>query len=135
MTPPPGKEGHAGAGEAGAGELRRLRSGLGLSLDEMAGRMGMTPQAYAGLEERPLQPHHLRLAESIALDCAVERRDATLLPPGLRSKLLLLAGLLAGRAPTRAQGEDAASSTPRRVRAEDEERGQQTTDRRFNADD
>jgi transcriptional regulator with XRE-family HTH domain len=134
----------AGDGSATGAGLRRLREVLGLSRAAMAEGMGLARDAYEALEadRRPLQPHHLRLAECLALDCAVERRDAGLVPDSLRRKVLVVAGLLTGREPSAPQDEPGARpasggapAAPHTVRAEDEERGQQTTDRRYNADD
>jgi predicted nucleotide-binding protein len=59
----------------------------------MAKRMGLGSRAYQDLESdrSRIQSRHKRLAESVALDLAVEKRDAMLIPASLRAKVLTLA--------------------------------------------
>jgi transcriptional regulator with XRE-family HTH domain len=71
----------------------RLRKTLGLGQVEMAERMGLTLRPYQELEKttRPVKPRHIRLAESVALDVAIEKQDLSLLPDNVRERVLRLA--------------------------------------------
>lgn len=73
-----------------------LRKTLRLGQVEMAERMGLTLRPYQELEKaaRPVKPRHIRLAESVALDVAIERQDLSLLPDNVREKVFRLALML-----------------------------------------
>lgn len=77
-------------------ELADLRRTLGLRQADMAERMGLGLRAYQGLEDdgRELLDRHERLALSVALDVALERRDPMLAPAAIRRKALDLADLV-----------------------------------------
>jgi len=76
--------------------LIRLRKTLGLSQSEMAQRMGLSLSPYQKLEskERTVRPRHIRLAESVALDVAIEKDDPELAPTNVRDKVMKFAGAI-----------------------------------------
>jgi transcriptional regulator with XRE-family HTH domain len=73
-----------------------LRKALGLGQLEMAQRMGLSLRPYQELESniRKVLSRHVRLAESVALDVAVEREDPKLAPDNVRKKAIQLARLI-----------------------------------------
>ena len=73
-----------------------LRKSLELSQTEMAERMGLSVRPYQELEggDRQVRPRHIRLAESVALDVAVEKQDPELAPPRVREAIVKLARLI-----------------------------------------
>ncbi len=73
--------------------LVRLRKSLGLAQSEMARRMGLSLRPYQELEahKRKVRRRHVRLAESVALDVAIEKNDPELAPASVRNKALELA--------------------------------------------
>ncbi len=56
--------------------LLGLRKALGLAQSEMAQRMGLSLRPYQELESniRKVHDRHVRLAESVALDVAIEKK-------------------------------------------------------------
>ena len=76
--------------------LIKLRKTLGLRQSEMAKRMGLSLRPYQELEStaRGIRPRHVRLAESVALDLAIERQDLSLVPDNVRKKADQLALML-----------------------------------------
>jgi transcriptional regulator with XRE-family HTH domain len=76
--------------------LIRLRKALGLAQSEMAKRMGLSLRPYQELEAniRKVLPRHIRLAESVALDVAIENEDPELAPAAVRKKAINLARLI-----------------------------------------
>jgi transcriptional regulator with XRE-family HTH domain len=76
--------------------LTSLRKALGLSQSEMARRMGLSLRPYQELESeaRRVRPRHVRLAESVALDIAIERQNLELAPDNVRKKMGKLALML-----------------------------------------
>jgi transcriptional regulator with XRE-family HTH domain len=76
--------------------LVQLRKALGLGQAEMAGRMGLSLRPYQELEAttRSIRPRHVRLAESVALDIAIERQDLKVTPDNVRKKVAKLALIL-----------------------------------------
>jgi transcriptional regulator with XRE-family HTH domain len=70
-----------------------LRKALGLGQSEMAERMGLSLRPYQELESatRRIRPRHIRLAESVALDIAIERKNLDLVPDNVRRKVIRLA--------------------------------------------
>jgi transcriptional regulator with XRE-family HTH domain len=76
--------------------LIKLRKSLGLGQAEMAGRMGLSLRPYQELESRArsVRPRHVRLAESVALDVAIEKENLELAPDHVRKKILKLALML-----------------------------------------
>jgi transcriptional regulator with XRE-family HTH domain len=76
--------------------LAKLRKSLGLGQSEMAGRMGLSLRPYQELESeaRRVRPRHVRLAESVALDIAIERNDLKFAPDNVRKKAVKLALML-----------------------------------------
>ncbi len=76
--------------------LKRLRKGLGLAQPEMARRMGLSLRPYQQLElsADKVRRRHVRLAESVALDIAIERQDPELVPESIREKAIDLARLI-----------------------------------------
>jgi transcriptional regulator with XRE-family HTH domain len=76
--------------------LVTLRKALGLGQAEMAKRMGLSLRPYQELESttRSIRPRHVRLAESVALDIAIERQDLKLAPDNVRKKVVKLALML-----------------------------------------
>lgn len=73
--------------------LTRLRKLLGLPQSEMARRMGLSLRPYQELEsdDQKIRRRHVRLAESVALDVAIEREDPELAPANVRNKAMKLA--------------------------------------------
>ena len=76
--------------------LIRLRKALGLRQSEMARRMGLSVRPYQQLESNPrrVRPRHIRLAESVALDVAIERENPELAPTTVRNKVIKLVRLI-----------------------------------------
>jgi transcriptional regulator with XRE-family HTH domain len=76
--------------------LRRLRKTLGLAQQEMARRMGLSLRPYQELEAEPgkVRRRHIRLAESVALDVAIEKGDPELAPESVRKRAMDLARLM-----------------------------------------
>ena len=76
--------------------LIRLRKTLGLAQSDMARRMGLSLRPYQELESniRKVLRRHVRLAESVALDIAIEKEDPELAPTSVRNKALSLARLI-----------------------------------------
>jgi len=76
--------------------LVNLRKALGLGQSEMAGRMGLSLRPYQELESetRRVRPRHIRLAESVALDIAIEKQNLDLAPDEVRKKVIKLALML-----------------------------------------
>jgi transcriptional regulator with XRE-family HTH domain len=76
--------------------LRDLRKALGLTQLEMATQMGLSLRPYQKLElrERRVGRRHVRLAESVALDVAVEKENPELAPEPVRNKAIKLAKLI-----------------------------------------
>ena len=76
--------------------LRDLRKTLGLTQSEMAGQMGLSLRPYQKLEskERRIGRRHIRLAESVALDVAIEKEDPELAPEPVRDKAIKLAKMI-----------------------------------------
>jgi transcriptional regulator with XRE-family HTH domain len=77
-------------------QLNRLRKALGLAQPEMARRMGLSLRPYQQLELNPdkVRRRHVRLAESVALDVAIEQKDPELAPKSVRKKAMDLARLI-----------------------------------------
>jgi transcriptional regulator with XRE-family HTH domain len=77
-------------------ELRKLRKSLGLAQSEMAKRMGLSLRPYQQLELNPkkIRRRHIRLAESVALEIAIQREDPELAPSSVRKKAMTLARLI-----------------------------------------
>lgn len=73
-----------------------LRKALELSQAKMAGRMGLSLRPYQELEagDRRVRARHIRLAESVALDIAIEQQNLELAPENVRKKVTLLALML-----------------------------------------
>jgi transcriptional regulator with XRE-family HTH domain len=73
--------------------LTRVRKTLGLTQSEMAQRMGLSLRPYQKLESntRKVRSRHVRLAESVALDVAIEKEDPELAPASVRNKAIKLA--------------------------------------------
>jgi transcriptional regulator with XRE-family HTH domain len=76
--------------------LASLRKTLELSQAKMAARMGLSLRPYQELEsgDRRVRSRHIRLAESVALDIAVEKQNIELAPDNVRKKVTLLALML-----------------------------------------
>ena len=76
--------------------LADLRRTLGLGQSEMARRMGLSLRPYQKLESeaRRVRPRHIRLAESVALDIAIEKKSLDLAPDNVRKKVVKLALML-----------------------------------------
>ena len=57
--------------------LIKLRKALGIGQSEMAERMGLSLRPYQELESkaRRVRSRHVRLAESVALDIAIEKQN------------------------------------------------------------
>jgi len=77
-------------------ELVKLRKSLGLAQPAMAKRMGLSLRPYQQLELNPekIRPRHIRLAESVALEIAIEQKDPELAPTSVRKKAMALARLI-----------------------------------------
>jgi DNA-binding XRE family transcriptional regulator len=75
-------------------DLVGLRKTLGLTQSEMAKRIGLSLRTYQELElnSDKVRRRHVRLAESVALDVAVEKNNPMLAPASIRKKALKLAG-------------------------------------------
>jgi len=73
-----------------------LRKALRIGQSEMAERMGLSLRPYQELESqtRRVRPRHIRLAESVALDVAIEQRNFDLAPDSVRKKVIKLALIL-----------------------------------------
>lgn len=73
--------------------LQQLRALLGLPQSEMARRMGLSLRPYQELETevRAIRSRHIRLAELVALEVAVETDNPELAPPDIRRKAIKLA--------------------------------------------
>ena len=73
--------------------LLGLRKALGLAQSEMAQRMGLSLRPYQELESniRKVRGRHVRLAESVALDVAIEKKCPELAPASVRRKAIKLA--------------------------------------------
>ena len=73
-----------------------LRKALGLSQAKMAEHMGLSLRPYQELEtgDRRVRPRHIRLAESVALDIAIEKQNLELAPDSVRNKVAVLAFML-----------------------------------------
>ena len=73
-----------------------LRKALELSQAKMAERMGLSLRPYQQLEsgDRRVRPRYIRLAESVALDIAIEKQNLELAPENVRKKVTLLALML-----------------------------------------
>jgi transcriptional regulator with XRE-family HTH domain len=76
--------------------LINLRKALGISQSEMAQRMGLSLRQYQELESkvRSVRPRHVRLAESVALDIAIEKQNLELAPAKVRKRVVELALML-----------------------------------------
>ena len=75
--------------------LRDLRKTLGLTQSEMAGQMGLSLRPYQRLEStRRVGRRHIRLAESVGLDVAIEKEDAELAPEPVRDRAIKLAKMI-----------------------------------------
>jgi transcriptional regulator with XRE-family HTH domain len=76
--------------------LIELRGALGLGQSEMAQRMGLSLRPYQELEStaRRVRSRHIRLAESVALDIAIEKENLELAPANVRKKVVKLALML-----------------------------------------
>ena len=76
--------------------LLRLRKALGLRQSEMAKRMGLSLRPYQELEsgDRKLLRRHVRLAESVGLDVAIEQENLELAPASIRRKAMMLARVI-----------------------------------------
>ena len=76
--------------------LLRLRKTLGLAQSEMARRMGLSLRPYQELESklREVRSRHVRLAESVALDVALEKEDPELAPVSIRNRAMKLARVI-----------------------------------------
>jgi transcriptional regulator with XRE-family HTH domain len=73
--------------------LLKLRTALGLPQAEMARRMGLSLRPYQELESkvRTTRSRHIRLAELVALEVAVENDDPNLAPQDIRRLAIKLA--------------------------------------------
>ena len=73
--------------------LLKVRTELGLPQSEMARRMGLSLRPYQELESkvRRVRHRHIRLAESVALEVAVENDNPELVPRDLRRLAVKLA--------------------------------------------
>ena len=76
--------------------LKKLRKELGLRQSEMAELMGLSLRPYQQLEskERIVRSRHIRLAESVALDIAIQKQNLELAPANVRKKAVQLALML-----------------------------------------
>ena len=79
--------------------LKPFRKALGLAQSEMANRMGLSLRPYQQLELSPdkVRRRHIRLAESVALDRAIEEEDPKLAPANVQRKAIKLARLVIGK--------------------------------------
>jgi transcriptional regulator with XRE-family HTH domain len=76
--------------------LIKLRKALGIGQSEMAERMGLSLRPYQELESkaRSVRFRHILLAESVALDIAIEKQNLELVPATVRKKVVKLALML-----------------------------------------
>jgi transcriptional regulator with XRE-family HTH domain len=76
--------------------LIKLRKALGIGQSEMAKRMGLSLRPYQELESkaRSVRFRHILLAESVALDIAIEKQNLELVPANVRKKVVKLALML-----------------------------------------
>jgi hypothetical protein len=76
--------------------LIKLRKALGIGQSAMAKRMGLSLRPYQELESeaRTVRPRHIRLAESVALEIAIEEQDLELAPANVRKQVVKLALML-----------------------------------------
>jgi transcriptional regulator with XRE-family HTH domain len=74
----------------------KLRKALGIGQSEMAERMGLSLRPYQELESkaRRVRSRHVLLAESVALDIAIEKQNLELVPDNVRKKVVKLALML-----------------------------------------
>jgi DNA-binding XRE family transcriptional regulator len=77
-------------------DLVGLRKILGLTQSEMAKRVGLSLRTYQELEMNSgkVRRRHVRLAESVAFDVAVEKNNPMLAPASVRKKALKLASII-----------------------------------------
>ena len=77
-------------------DLTSLRKSLGLTQAEMAKRMDMGARTYFALEADPgsVKDRHVRVAESVAIDVAIERRNPMLAPARARKAALELVRMM-----------------------------------------
>lgn len=77
-------------------DLVGLRKLLDLTQSEMAEQMGLKSRTYQNLEmnSNNVRRRHVRLAESVALDVAVEKGNPMLAPASVRKKALKLASII-----------------------------------------
>jgi transcriptional regulator with XRE-family HTH domain len=82
--------------KTGIFSLPGLRSALGLTQAEMAHRMGLSLRPYQILESKDskVRRRHVRLAESVALDLAIEQENPELAPVTVRNKAIRFARLI-----------------------------------------
>jgi DNA-binding XRE family transcriptional regulator len=73
-----------------------LRKRLGLNQAQMAEMLDVSPRTYFSLENDPaaIKPGHVRAAEMLALELAVERGDASLAPERVAELAKKLTALL-----------------------------------------
>ena len=78
--------------------LRSSRETLGLAQTEMAKRMGLSLRNYQRLEKdlRRVGRRHILLAESVALEVAIEKNDPDLVPESLLRKTMTLVTMITG---------------------------------------
>lgn len=76
-------------------DFEALRRRLGFNQAEMANRMGLGSRTYFTLEQEPdaINVRHIKLAEMVALETAVERQDASLLPTRVQNLVRKYASL------------------------------------------
>ena len=76
--------------------LVELRTSLGLGQADMAKRMGISLRSYQEIEAgtRRLRSRHVRLAESVALEVAVENGDPQLAKGNERANAIKFAQLI-----------------------------------------
>jgi len=76
--------------------LKGLRKTLGLAQADMASRMGLSLRPYQQLELNPgnVRKRHVRLAETVAQDVAIEQKDPELAPASVRKKAMELVRLI-----------------------------------------
>ena len=77
-------------------DLVGLRKTLDLTQSDMAKRMGLGLRTYQELEMNAdkVRRRHVRLAESVALDVAVEKQNPMIAPASIRKKALKLASII-----------------------------------------
>lgn len=76
--------------------LKAIRESLGLSVEAMAQRMGMSKSGYHNVEQGRTEANELHMARAylVALEQALETRNPMLAPAPLRKKALELARLI-----------------------------------------